>query len=207
MRILGLLLAALIAVCGVNTVQAGDSHAGGCPSVQRYAVGGNADPTSSRVRAPYPRVNIAYPANVFAGDYSRDVAMAKLSDYARTTRALCPDTAIEVYGFSLGASVASAVVDHWQADPVMNRNTTAVYYGNPRRPVDYRGRGGIEAVGLPNIPGIYTFWGQRGTGPIPIVEVCNLAWDIICDAPVPLHRDLPASWQALWGYLTTGHRY
>ncbi|QBP33341.1 serine hydrolase [Gordonia phage BrutonGaster] len=206
MRALAIILVVILTSCGINLAQAGDSVAGGCPTVQRYAIGGTGDPTSTQFHnPPYPRVNIQYPADVYRGDHSRRVAMYNLETEARIVRNHCPNTRIEVYGYSLGASAASLVIDRWQTDPVMNRNVRAYYYGNPRRPIDASGYGGIEAAGLPSIPGVYTWRGQRITGPIPVREFCGM--DIICSSSAPIHRDLVHSWRALIGYLTTEHRY
>ncbi|ANA86466.1 serine hydrolase [Gordonia phage OneUp] len=207
MRTLAIIFIVILTSCGINIAQAGDSVAGGCPTVQRYAIGGTGDPTSSKFpNAPYPRVNIAYPADVYRGDHSRQVAMYSLETEARIFRNHCPRTKIEVYGYSLGASAASLVIDRWQRDPVMSRNVRAYYYGNPRRrPAG--GYGGIETVGLPHVPNTYTWRGARHLGPIPTTDICRFGRDIICSSPIPIHRDLAHAWNALHGYLTGDHGY
>lgn len=186
---------------------AAPAHAGGCPPVQRYIVGGAGDPGSTgvpHVPAGY-RVHITYPADVLRGDYSRSVASSKLDRTARAYRTFCPNGRIEVYGHSLGSSAASLTIDRWQTQPRMAHNTSAVLYGNPRTRVAH-GFGGIETVGLPHVPGVYTWRGQYRSGPIPIRNVCHRN-DLICHAPRPLHRDLAAAWTGLQGYLGTAHQY
>ncbi|QQM15097.1 serine hydrolase [Gordonia phage TinaLin] len=209
MRVFSIVLAGVLALSGISFAASGPASAGGCPSFATFAVGGTGDPESTHVpRVPAGwRQNIAYPADVFAGDQSRAVARDRLSRAARGLRAACPATHIHVVGYSLGASAASVVVDYWQRDPVMSRQTSATFVGNPRRPIGPSGWGGIETVGLPHISGVYTWAGARHGGPIPIVEVCNPGEDIICSAPAPLHRDLAGAWGALYGYGTGRHLY
>ncbi|QDH85044.1 serine hydrolase [Gordonia phage Dardanus] len=211
MRRLSVILAGVLAATGlVFTVPAAPASAGGCPSVAHFAVGGNGDP-GSRFVPHVPagwRLNITYPADVMRGDHSRAVAFGKLDREGRHMRAVCPGTRIGVYGYSLGASAASRVVDLWQHDGRMSRNTYAVFYGNPRHPVGRDGWGGIEAAGLPHVPfGVYAWWGARQFGPIPVTDVCNPRRDFVCSSPVPLHRDLAGAWNALDGYLTGDHLY
>ncbi|AXQ51841.1 lysin B [Gordonia phage Catfish] len=197
-------LASLVGITGTGT-----AHAGGCPAVANFAVGGNGDPGSVHVpRVPAGwRMNITYPADVMRGDHSRAVARDKLSREGRHMRAVCPRTHIRVVAYSLGASAASVVVDYWQADPRMNRNTSAIFVGNPRHPVGADGWGGVEAAALPNIPGVYQWHGARRYGPIPVSEVCNPRRDFVCSSPTPLYRDLIGAWNALYGYLTGDHLY
>ncbi|AKC03028.1 serine hydrolase [Gordonia phage Gsput1] len=201
-------LSALLAFTGV-TIGVGAASASGCPSIAYFAVGGNGDP-GSRYVPHVPggwRMNITYPADVSRGDVSRNEAVRKLDREGRAMRIACPATRIGVYAYSLGASAASRVVDYWQSNGAMSRNTFAVFYGNPRHPVGRDGWGGIEAVGLPSIPGVYSWWGARRGGPIPVTDVCNARRDFVCSSPAPLHRDLPGAWGALDGYLGTGHTY
>lgn len=173
-----------------------------------YAVGGYGDPQSIHVpHVPDPHTNIHYPADVLQGDRSRQIADTQLDTLAHQLRTQCPATSIGVYGYSLGASAASLTVDRWQTDPTINHNTQATFYGNPRQPTGSDGWGGIETVGLPNIPGIYTWRGPHTTGPIPIDDVCHQRQDIICSAPTPLQRDPVGAIQAAIGYLTGGHNY
>lgn len=198
----------LVGVCVTAIGASGIAHAGGCPNVQRYAVGGNGDPQSRGVpHVPWPYNPVAYSADVFHGDASRFQARDELNSMAHSVRAACPGTRIEVYGYSLGASAASLAVDWWQSDRRMNYNTIAVLYGDPRRP-PANGFGGVETTGLPNIPfGTYTWFGGHRWGPIPVTDVCHLGHDIVCDAPVPIQSNLPEAWGALNGYLNNGHRY
>ncbi|ANA85553.1 serine hydrolase [Gordonia phage Splinter] len=207
--ILAGVLAGVLALSGFSFAAAGPAMAGGCPSFATFAVGGTGDPESTHTpRVPVGwRENIAYPADVFQGDKSRKIARDKLSRAARHMRAVCPATHIHVVGYSLGASAASVVVDHWQSDPVMSRRTSATFVGNPRRPIGPTGWGGIETAGLPHIPGVYTWSGARRGGPIPVVEVCNEGRDVICSVPVPMHRNLVGAWESLYGYLTGDHLY
>lgn len=207
MRRTALILAAIITVSLVGFMPAPEAHAGGCPPVQRYMVGGNGDPASAHV--PHVpgnyRVRITYPADVFRGDYSRSVAGNKLDRAARAYRANCPGGRIEVHAYSLGSSAASLIVDRWQSQPRMARNTAAYYWGNPRQRRS-GGFAGIEASGLPNVGGIYTWRGSYRLGPIPIRSTCHRN-DIICHAPRPIHSNLGAAWNGLVGYATTAHRY
>lgn len=201
-------MSVLVAI-GVLAFGGGSAHAGGCPPVAYFAVGGNTDPGSRyvpHVPAGY-RVNITYPADVMQGDRSRSVAFGKLDAEGRAMRAHCPGTRIGVYAYSLGASAASRVVDFWQTDGRMSPNTFAVFYGNPRHPVGRDGWGGVEAAGLPNIPGVYAWWGARRSGPIPVTDVCHPRQDFVCSTPSPIHRDLAGAWGSLQGYLGTGHQY
>lgn len=210
-RILGSIAAVLTLAGGITLVgQPAQAQTGTCPPVAYFAIGGNGDPDSVNVPgipAGAHRVNITYPANVFRGDYSRNVAIDKLDREARALRSRCPDTRIEVVGYSLGASAGSILVDRWQNDPVMNQNTAATFYGNPRQPIGPDGWGGIETVGLPHIRGVYTWHGAHQSGPIPVRDVCNPQRDIICSAPAPIHKDLRGAWDALQGYLTGDHLY
>lgn len=202
-------IAAAIVFVGMAVGGPGQAVAGGCPTVANYAVGGNGDPTSTHVpRVPAGwRMNITYPADVFQGDYSRQVVRDKLTREARAMRASCPSTHIRVVAYSLGAAGASQAVDAWQTSAVLSSNTSAVFVGNPRHPRGADGWGGIELAGLPNIPGIYTWTGVRRGGPIPVTEICNARKDIICSSPLPLHRDLIGAWNALYGYATGDHLY
>lgn len=93
MRRTALILAALITVSLISFIPAPAAHAGGCPSVQRYTIGGTGDPGSRHVpHVPAGnRVYITYPADVMRGDYSRSVAQGKLDRAARSYRTLWPD--------------------------------------------------------------------------------------------------------------------
>ncbi|AXQ65125.1 serine hydrolase [Gordonia phage Schmidt] len=205
----GILAVILAAVAVLTGVAAAPARAGGCPSVAYFAIGGNGDPKS--VGVPHVpagwRMNIEYPADVFQGDRSRQIAGDKLDAEAKKLRLACRDTRIGVYGYSLGASAGSIVVDRWQTDTLMNRDTFAVFYGNPRHPIGDDGWGGIEVAGLPHIPFIYRWHGARLSGPIPVEEHCNWRRDVICSAPLPLHSNLIGAWKALEGYLTGDHLY
>lgn len=209
---IGALVAALVSMLAVFAAPTATATATAdeCPTVAYFAVGGTGD-TGSRGVPHVPagwRMNIEYPANVLKGDHSRNVAREKLNREARAMRATCPGTRIEVFGYSLGASAGSLVVDDWQADPVMNQNTAATFYGNPRHPVGPDGWGGIEAARLPNIPfGVYTWHGARRSGPIPVTDICNWREDFTCSSPTPLIRDLIGAWGALDGYLNGRHAY
>lgn len=198
-------------LAAVSMANPPEARAGGvsCPGVTYYALGGNGDPGSVNVPGvPLGhRVNIEYPANVLKGDESRQIAVDKLNEQARSYRMTCPEDRIEVIGYSLGASAGSLAVDEWQNDPVMNQNTAAKFYGNPRKPVNAEGWGGIETVGLPNLKGVYTWRGAREEGPIRVTEICNEERDITCSAPAPLHRNLIGAWGAFQGYLTGDHLY
>ncbi|AWY03882.1 serine hydrolase [Gordonia phage Nedarya] len=208
-RIISGIIAVIIAFGAAGTLGPPEARAGGCPSFASFAIGGNGDPGSAHVPGVPAgwRMNITYPADVFQGDHSRKVAGDKLNAEARKLRAACPGTRIGVYGYSLGASAGSLVVDRWQRDPVMSRNTQAVFFGNPRQPIGPDGWGGIETVGLPHVPGIYTWYGPRLYGSIPVTDVCNARRDVICSSPAPLHRDLIGAFNALHGYLTGDHLY
>lgn len=203
-------IAALAMATGVTLIGSpASAQASECPQVTYFAIGGNGDPESVEVPGipgDAHRVNITYPADVFRGDYSRQVAIDKLDREARALRANCPGTRIEVVGYSLGASAGSILVDRWQSDPAMSHNTAATFYGNPRQPV-VDGWGGIESLGLPNIPFVYTWHGPHKTGPIPVRNVCNPQRDIICSAPTPDRKDIRGALGSLQGYLTGDHLY
>lgn len=198
----GMVLGLLAAV-----ITAPPAHAGGCPNVARYTVGGNGDPGSTHVpRVPWPYTPITYSANVFQGDGARIEARNKLDRVAHQMRAACPGTRIEVWAYSLGASAASATVDWWQTDRRMNHNTIAYFYGDPRRP-NHGGYGGIEASGIGNIPGVYTWWGPHRYGVIPVIDICHPT-DGVCNVSIPWNRNLNADWAGFWGYATGGaHLY
>ncbi|AXN53593.1 lysin B [Gordonia phage Ronaldo] len=200
-----LIALAMIVASGLMIVGVGTASAAPCPVVQRYAVGGNGDSGSTGVPGNRAnRMNITYPADVFQGDHSRIVARDKLNREGHAMRARCPGTRIEVYAISLGASAASTVLDWWQTDGRMNYNSAAWFYGNPRNPGN-AGFGGIETVGLPNLP-FYTFWGPHRWGRIPVNEVCHRN-DGVCWSPRPLHRDPGAAFNGLNGYLNGAHGY
>lgn len=176
-----------------------------CPGVAFFAIGGTGDPKSVRVPGVYGWVHrVGYPAQVERGDYSREVARRNLDREARAMRARCPGTHISVRAVSLGASAASLATDRWIGTYLAN-NTDAVFYGDPRAPRVGR-FSGIEAAGLPNIPGVYTFRGARRTA-WWISTVCHRGRDIICWAPRPIHSDLNAAYAGLQGYLGSGHWY
>lgn len=196
----------MLVFAGGLFLASGEARAGGCPAVGTFAVGGNGDPLSSHV----PGVGggwvhrVRYPADVWQGGRSRQVAMANLNQAARSFRHACPGSHISVVGYSLGASGASRAVDLWQGEPWMSSNTSAMFYGNPRRPGG--AYGGIETAGVPSIPN-YTMWGPHQWGPIPIREICN--WrDLICNTSRPWSADLTHNWDALLGYAVgTDHLY
>lgn len=216
-KLIGIIVGAVVTATTVTAVaittapeaKAGGIAGGGCPDVAYFAIGGNGDPKS--VKVPYVpagyRVNIEYPADVLRGDESRRIAIEKLNYQARNFRTMCSDARIEVIGYSLGASAGSIAVDEWQLDPVMNKNVIATFYGNPRQPIGPGGWGGIETVGLPNIPFIYTWRGPTKTGPIVVNNICNEKRDFVCSTPAPIHKDLVGALGALQGYLTGDHLY
>lgn len=182
------------------------AHAGGCPGVAWYAIGGNGDPGSARVPGIPGGVwlsRIQYPADVFRGDWSRDIARDELNRQAHDMRRSCPSTRIEVRSYSLGASATSLATDWWVSDARMNYNIRAIFYGNPRKPGG--AVGGIETTGAPLLPG-YT---PRGPQRLAwwIENRCNEGRDIICSAPRPLHSNLGWAFGATQGYLGTGHWY
>ncbi|QLF84938.1 serine hydrolase [Gordonia phage Epsocamisio] len=209
-RILGGIIASIIAASAAATIGAAPAQSGGCPAVAHYAIGGYQDTDSNNVpNVPAGwRMNIHYPADVLRADYSRKVAGDKLEKEARHMRATCPGTRIGIYGYSLGASAGSLVVDRWQTQPYMAQNTYAVFFGNPRHQVGPDGWGGIEAAGLPHLPGgVYTWYGPRKSGPIPVTDFCTPRRDFVCSSPVPLHKDLIGAFKSLEGYWTGGHAY
>lgn len=187
-------------------VGVGSAHAGGCPNVAWFAVGGNGDPGSARVPGVPGGVwlsRIQYPADVFRGDWSRDIARDSLNRQAHDLRAVCPGSRLEIRSYSLGASAASLATDWWITDGRMNYNINAVFYGNPRQPGG--AFGGIETTGAPLLPG-YT-----PRGPMRLAwwtrNVCHPGQDIICSAPRPIHSNLGWAWTATLGYLGQGHWY
>lgn len=175
-----------------------------CPGTAFFAVGGTGDPNSVRVPGVYGWVHrVGYPAQVERGDYSREVARKNLDRAARSLRARCPGTHISVRALSLGASAASLATDRW-IGTYLAVNTDAVFYGNPRR----RGgsEAGIEAAGLPNVPGAYTWRGMRRAAWWQS-DVCHRGRDIICSTTRPWNRNLNYNWAGIVGYFSNGHAY
>lgn len=189
---------------GVGLAFAAPALAGGCPKTTYISIGGTGDPGSvftPGIPRGVNRINITYPADVWQGDYSRHVAATKLDRTARQLRASCPGMHLSIRAFSLGASAASLSTDGWIGTP-LSRNTDAVLYGNPRKPGS--AFGGIETVGLPNLPN-YTWRGPHRQA-WWIRNVCH-GGDGVCRSPRPLHANLGAAWNGLYGYATTAHRY
>ncbi|AMS02705.1 serine hydrolase [Gordonia phage Yvonnetastic] len=200
------MMSTLVTGLGLSFFTAGEARAA-CPGAAYFAVGGNGDNRSANVPGIPAGAwvhRVGYPADVLQGDNARRVAMSNLNRAARDLRRACPGARIKVRAYSLGASAASRAVDFWQTEPYMARNTDATYYGNPRRQ-NHRGYGGIE-LGLPNL-GFYTMWGARHNGPIPILDVCRLGQDAICDSSIPHLRDPGHALRAWQGYFGRGHWY
>lgn len=190
------------------------STAAACPAVAYLAVGPTGDPASTHVPGiPHGayRINIRYPAQVERGDHSRAVASTALTHTAlthtaRTLRARCPNVHLSIRAASLGASAASLATDGWIGTN-LGWNTDAIYYGNPRNPGNGR-FAGIEAAGLPHIPGVYTWRGRHRTA-WWIRNVCHTRPqpDGICWTPRPWNSNLQAAWNGILGYTGSAHRY
>lgn len=199
-----LFMALLVFATGI-IITAPQAAASGCPSTATYVVGGYGDPHSVKV----PGVGagwvsrVHYPADVFQGDYSRQVVVDVLDRRARNMRDFCANTHIRVVAFSLGASAASLVTDRWVGTP-MGVNVSALFFGNPRKPAR-NGWGGIETVGLPHL-GFYHWRGPHREAPW-IRNVCNERRDLVCSAPRPLTSDPVGALKAFVGYASGGHQY
>lgn len=182
------------------------AHAAGCPGTAWLAVGGTGDPGSTGVPG-IPRgawtIRIIYPADILRGDYSRHIAASKLDREAWAMRTRCPATHIAVRAHSLGASAASLSTDGWIGTRLAY-NTDAVLFGNPRRP-GTRHEGGLETVGLPNLPGYRMRGAHRPAW--WITDICHVGNDIICSAPRPWTANPASAVGGIAGYLSTGHHY
>lgn len=199
-----LAIAAIIPLAGV--VQA-EAHAGGCPSVQFFAVGGTGDGTSARVPgipkgASVTRIHYSAsiaPVGNVGGDVSRREGERRLDAAARSFRASCPDSKIVVQGSSMGALVAGNVRDKWQHDPKMRRNSKFVLVSDPRA------KQGIMSHIPSVVPGL-TMQGPRPKSTIPTSQVCRSASDGICGIGNPLKNPGHALNAAI-GYFGGEHGY
>lgn len=144
-----------------------------CPAVKHYALGGVGDPGSAHVPgAPKNAERITYSASVFPvgnviGEQSKQEAQNKLDRRARAFRAQCPDSRIEVTGYSLGALAAGDTRDQWQHSPTMRKNTKFVLVA------DARSRNGALTWLPGELIGFRQPW-ARPKSTIPTSHVCRI---------------------------------
>ena len=175
-----------------------------CPPSQEFAVGGVGDTQSRFVPGAAGATRIAYaaslaPVGLTPGDVSARQGEAALNAAARSFRARCPDSAIHVTGYSMGALVAGNVRDSWNRDPKMRVNTSFTLIADPRS--DHGAMAKLPSV----IPG-FTHTGRRPFSTIPTSSVCRSGSDFICYVGDPTRNPLPLIAGVL-GYLTGDHTY
>lgn len=205
-RSAGLLVLTLpMLILAALALPVGEARAvGACPSSQEFAVGGVGDTKSRFVPGASGATRIGYAASLApvghtAGDVSVARGEAALNRAARTFRARCPESAIHVTGYSMGALVAGNVRDSWNHDPLMRRNSSFTLIADPR--ADHGAMSRLPSI----IPG-FTHTGQRPFSTIPTSSVCRIGSDFICYVGDPTRNPLPLM-TGLLGYLAGEHTY
>ena len=183
----------------------GAAHATGtCPATKKFVVGGVGDTRSAWVPGTSGATRIEYSASLapigfVPGDASAAQGAAALNSAARGFRKRCPDSAIHVTGYSLGALVAGNVRDSWTHDAKMRNYTSFTLIADPRA------EQGAMAQ-LPSlIPG-FTHTGPRPASSIPTSSICRSAADFICFVGNPAENPLPLI-NGLLGYAFGDHTY